>query len=368
MTYQNAGGDNATLFASAADWISPGGSEPGGGAVPYGTDPPAADGSKVILTDTDHIWGTSPGADSNWVWRSFTRGLNPIYMDPLDGDPAHTGVRRAMGQTLGYARRLALVNTTPRGDLTSTAHCLANPGSEYLVYQPGSGAFTVNLGATAGTYRVEWFRPSTGAFSLAPEITASGQKNFTPPFGGDAVLYLRSAALPAEKSIEVSINNPLDGSAYPANPASIPIRATATDRYGVIVQLELLAGNQVLGASANETCDLTWENVPPGTHTLTARATNDADEILVSSPVTILVGRPPEIHLFAVQNGIASFLLLGELGLRYRVDVSDNLTRWDNLVETSMFSLPGLSGGAAVIVDAASPGHPRRFYRASPIP
>jgi hypothetical protein len=368
MTYQNAGGDNATLFASAADWISPGGSEPGGGAVPYGTDPPAADGSKVILSDTDHIWGTSPGADSNWVWRSFTRGLNPIYMDPLDGDPAHTGVRRAMGQTLGYARRLDLVNTTPRGDLTSTAHCLANPGSEYLVYKPGGGAFNVNLGETAGTYRVEWFRPATGAFSLAPDITASGQQNFTPPFGGDAVLYLRSTNLPAEPSIDVSITYPLEGNSYADKPAAIPIRATATDRYGEVVQVELLAGDELLGVSEGEPHELTWDDVPPGTHTLIARATNDADETVVSEPVQIFVGSPPEIHLFTVDDGIVSFLLLGEIGLRYRVDVSDNLTQWDKLVETSMFSLPGLSGGAAVIVDAASTAFPRRFYRASPIP
>jgi hypothetical protein len=368
MTYQHAGGDNATLLASAAEWISPGGSEPGGGAIPYGTDPPAADGSKVILSDTDHIWGVSPDADSNWAWRSFTRGLNPIFMDPLDGDPAYTGVRRAMGQTLGYARRIDLASTTPRGDLTSTAHCLANPGSEYLVYKPGGGAFTVNLGADAGTYVVEWFRPSTGAFSLAPEITASGQKQFTPPFAGDAVLYLRNASHPAEESIEVSITYPLDGNNYSDIPASIPIRATATDRYGEIVQVELLAGEQVLGVSQNDPHELTWDDVPVGSHTLTARATNDAEVTVVSSPVRIFVGSPPEIHLFRVDGGIASFLLLGEISLRYRVDVSDNLAQWDKLLETSMFSLPGLSGGAAVIVDAASSGIPRRFYRASPIP
>jgi hypothetical protein len=368
MTYQNAGGDNATLFASAADWISPGGSEPGGGAVPYGTDPPAADGSKVILSDTDHIWGISPGTDSNWVWRSFTRGLNPIYMDPLDGDPAHTGVRRAMGQTLGYARRLALVNTTPRGDLTSTAHCLANPGSEYLVYQPGGGAFTVNLGETAGTYRVEWFRPSTGAFSLAPEITASGQKNFTPPFGGDAVLYLRNTHLIAEESITVSITYPLEGNSYSDNPAAIIIRATATDRYGEIVQVELLADVQLLGVSANEPYEMTWEDVPPGSHLLTARATNDADETLVSIPVQISVVSLPEIQSFTVDEGIVSFLLRGGINLRYRVDVSNDLASWALLVETSMVSLPGLSGGAVVIADAASADHPQRFYRASQIP
>jgi hypothetical protein len=368
MTYQHAGGDNATLFASSADWISPGGGAPGGGAVPYGTDPPAADGSKVILSDTDHIWGTSPGADSDWVWRSFTRGLNPIYMDPVDGDPAHTGVRRAMGQTLGYARRLDLVNTTPRGDLASTAHCLANPGSEIVVYKPGGGAFTVNLGATAGTYRVEWFQPATGAFSLAPEITASGTKQFTPPFGGDAVLYLRSIHLPAEESIDVRITDPIEGETYGDKPAAVAIRATASDRYGMILQVELLADGQLLGVSEAEPHDVEWNDVPPGSYTLTARATNDANESLVSHPVRIFVGSQPEIHSFSVDEGIASFLLRGEISQRYRVEVSEDLAAWVMLIETSMISLPGVSGGAAVIVDAASPDHPRRFYRAIQIP
>jgi hypothetical protein len=368
MTFQHAGGDNATLFASAADWISPGGSQPGGGAVPYGTDPPAADGSKVILTDTDHIWGTSPGANSNWVWRSFTRGLNPIYMDPYDGDPAHIGVRRAMGQTLGFARRLDLLNTAPRGDLTSTAHCLANPGSEFLVYKPGGGAFSVNLGATTGSYRVEWFQPATGAYSLEPEITASGQRQFTPPFSGDAVLYLRNLILPAEPSIEVRIAYPLEGESYSEKPATIAIRATATDRYGVIVQVELLAGEQLLGVSEAEPHDVIWNEVPPGSYTLTARAINDANESQVSFPVQISVGIQPQIHSFTFDEGIASFLLRGELSQRYRVDVSDDLASWVMLVETPMFSLPGISGGAAIIVDAASPDHPRRFYRASQIP
>ena len=48
--------------------------------APYQIDPPAADGRKVILTDTDHLWGI--GGDVAWVWKSFLRGLNPIFMDP----------------------------------------------------------------------------------------------------------------------------------------------------------------------------------------------------------------------------------------------------------------------------------------------
>src|SRR5262249_25826978 len=66
------------LNDSPADWISP--LAVGG----YDSDPPAATGSKVVVSDTDHIFGM--GGDPTWVWKSFLRGLNPILMDPYD-DP-----------------------------------------------------------------------------------------------------------------------------------------------------------------------------------------------------------------------------------------------------------------------------------------
>ena len=77
MTFQYKGGSNKTLLNSPADWISP--NNEGG----YRDNPPAADGTKVIITDTDHLWGI--GGNSAWVWKSFLRGPNPIFMDPYDG-------------------------------------------------------------------------------------------------------------------------------------------------------------------------------------------------------------------------------------------------------------------------------------------
>jgi len=61
------GPTNPELFDSPADWISP----------TEWSDPPAGDGRKVILLDTDHIGAVS----RTWVWKSFLRGHNPILMD-----------------------------------------------------------------------------------------------------------------------------------------------------------------------------------------------------------------------------------------------------------------------------------------------
>jgi hypothetical protein len=80
MTFQYRGGSNQTLFDSPAHWISP---NPEGG---YKDDPPANDGRKVVLNDTDHLWGI--GGTPAWAWKSLLRGLNPVFMDPYDGDPS----------------------------------------------------------------------------------------------------------------------------------------------------------------------------------------------------------------------------------------------------------------------------------------
>ena len=207
------GGDfpNHHLFKSPADWISPIESDSN---HPYSDNPSATDASKVSLLDTDHTYNNAAGdwarccwADSKWVWRSFTRGHSPIYMDPMDLtqsngiDSRHQykaaeilSARTAMGHTLNYAKKMNLAAMVPSTSLCSTTYCLVNPGNEYLVYQPYSGSLTVNI--QSGTYSYEWFNTATGSVAGAGRITDSGGiRSFTPPFSGPAVLYLKNKRL-----------------------------------------------------------------------------------------------------------------------------------------------------------------------------
>jgi hypothetical protein len=186
-------GSMAALLGSPADWISP---QNDGVSGDYQNNPPAADGRKVILSDTDHLWGV--GGDRVWVWKSFTRGLNPIYMDPLSKpdwvrstEAEMQGARQAMGDTRRFAERMNLAAMTPRPELASSGYCLARPGVEYVVYLPDGGEVTVDLTAARGTFAVEWMHPVDG--TIAPGKTCSGgdKRAFEAPFRGDAVLHIR---------------------------------------------------------------------------------------------------------------------------------------------------------------------------------
>ena len=59
-----------------------------------------------------------------------------------------------MGATRRLAGRIGLRSMTPHPKLSSTGHCLAAPGAEYVAYQPKSGG-EFRLELKAGTYRAE---------------------------------------------------------------------------------------------------------------------------------------------------------------------------------------------------------------------
>lgn len=199
------------ICGSPADWIQIGGAGP---ADEFATGGSATYTDKLLFLDTDHTpWHTQKNADSKsiqkWVWKTFARGHHPLMLEMYrHGDAMHPDqtrgeinhaydfVRRALGDTVAYSKRfqsLAQMIPTSAPAQCSTTYCLRNPGQDYLVYQPEEGAFTVNL--TAADYEFEWFDPAAGVIVQTGTITAgAGSRTFTPPFSGDAVLYLTLAS------------------------------------------------------------------------------------------------------------------------------------------------------------------------------
>jgi hypothetical protein len=224
MTWEWLYGNNQTLYNSPADWISLGGNLNLNTYVPPVTD--GSQSSKVIIADTDHLCGIC--GSQQWVWKSFTHGENPLFMDWYDpatssrgGDysnPNEQEVRRNLTYTRDFANRMNLVAMTPQPSLCSTGYCLANPGAtdaEYLVFLPSGatvssilgqlgihktaniylaadGSTLVDLSGSPGKLSVEWFNPSNGQRSYGGDVTGGASRTFTAPFSGDVVLYIHS--------------------------------------------------------------------------------------------------------------------------------------------------------------------------------
>jgi len=177
--------------ASGADWISP---RHGDLGVNWKANPPVATGAKVVIVDTDHLWGI--GGTADWVWKSFVRGHNPIYMDPYDrpynpGWPgANEGARIAMGQTLAMAETIGMATMLPNVPSCSTGYCLAGDSGR-VAYLPSGGSVTFS-GLGVATYRPEWLNVASGNKQVLPAIAVNGALALASPFGSTpAAVYLR---------------------------------------------------------------------------------------------------------------------------------------------------------------------------------
>jgi hypothetical protein len=157
-------------------------------------DPPANNTGKPGFVDMDHV--SAGSSDVGFVWSAFTRGYHfNLYDKPFES-PDSEGtdwqrVRRNVTQALMYAQRMDLASAVPHDDLSSTGFCLAQPGEQYVVYQPGDQPFEISGLETGERYHFEWYATQQGRAAGEGDITCAGaRRSFTPSNKG-MVLFLR---------------------------------------------------------------------------------------------------------------------------------------------------------------------------------
>ncbi|MBI5772109.1 MAG: hypothetical protein HZA89_00010 [Verrucomicrobia bacterium] len=186
-------GNNRMLFDSPADWVSPG-NEPAAAGVnfSFNRNPSPEFQGKIVVADTDHL-GWNVRRDHDWFWKQFCRGNHTWYLEWAYASPTEAvAARKGIGQTVAWSRKVNLAAMQPSTDAASTAYCLANPGREYLAYQPGRGSFTVDLRNSSATFSVAWFAPETEASQPGEAVRGGSVQSFTPPHDGPAVLHLKA--------------------------------------------------------------------------------------------------------------------------------------------------------------------------------
>lgn len=194
------------VFESPTEYVSPDRNAPDSDGEPYMLgrhtwgSAPFEKGDRPVILDTDHLWGL--GGDETWAWKSFCRGYHVLYMDrfsdmpwtffehPVWPLPSNKALRREMGRILALAEQMNLAEMTPRNRLSSTGYCLANPGREYVVYQPEGGPFSLRL--RAGRYECLWHDPGSGKSAGRTSVRSTGARvEVRPPIAGGVVAHLR---------------------------------------------------------------------------------------------------------------------------------------------------------------------------------
>jgi hypothetical protein len=154
---------------------------------------------KVVFNDTDHYIGVGT-VDAQWPWKSFMRGLYPIFLSEREPVEIQAAVKAAQRQTIAYAKKVRLGTLNPASDATvcSTGYCLFSVGNEYLMYSPSGSAGTIDLASVPESinFTVEYFNPADDVVVAAAHTSGGATKIFSPPsWDGAWVVYLRRVGL-----------------------------------------------------------------------------------------------------------------------------------------------------------------------------
>ncbi len=155
----------------------------------------------------------------------------------------------------------------------------------------------------------------------------------------------------------VTLARPTAGAQFLA-PAMIELEAEASDVDGAIRKVEFYAGATLLGEASVAPFRLSWTDVVAGSHTLSAKATDNAGSETRSGELTVTVLaslRSAEV----LADGSFRFRLAGEPGRPYVIEMSEDLARWTpwqtNTVATT---------GWMVVTEPVAEAFGHRYYRA----
>lgn len=168
---------------------------------------------------------------------------------------------------------------------------------------PATSAFSVMVNSVARTVRSVSISGTNVLLTLASPVvygnivTVAYTKPATNPLqtitGGQALTISAQSAInncisTTNQPPVISIFSPISGSIFRA-PATITITANASDINGTITKVEFFNGSIKLGERIAAPYSFVWKNVPRGTYSITASATDNLNSTTKSAPVSVTV-------------------------------------------------------------------------------
>lgn len=222
--------------------------------------------SKVSFFAGDHLIGVATNAPYTVTWTGYGSGKYSLFAKAVD---------TAGLSGLSTAVSVVVSNLPPVISLTSpTNKASFAPGSNIPLAANASDAndsvvkvsFLVNGRVIASVatppYATVWTNAQPGNYS----VTARAEDEFGRVVTSESAKISVSDAPPV-----VSITSPKNGDSF-GKPANVTFTADATDADDGVAKVSFFLDGQLIGGTSSAPYSLTWTNVPPGSHSIVARA------------------------------------------------------------------------------------------------
>jgi plastocyanin len=323
--------DLITISANASDDVSVASVEFFDGGISLGVDTSAPYSISKNLAAGQHT--LTAKATDNANLSTTSAGVN-ITVNAANQAPTVNLTSPANGATF---------NTTDT--ITISADATDSDGISQVEFLDGANSLGID---TSAPYSIS-INLAAGPHS----ITARATDNLSASATSTPVNITVNAV--ADNPPTVSITSP-GNSAFVA-PANVKIDASAEDPGGTVTKVEFFDGLTSIGVVTTAPYSIT-PTLQAGHHTITAVATDNANQNATSGVVTINVAVPPTLTITRVSATEYKLSATGTAAVPHIIQGSTNLTSW-----TDITTITPTRGGAINFTDTVAADLPFKFYR-----
>jgi len=254
--------------------------------------------------------GSSSSSPYSYVDTNMAAGGYSFYAVATDVNGVST-TSSTVTITVSAPSTPAVIITSPtngttflqNSTFTITANASETNGTIAQV-QYYSGSYLLAT-ATSAPYTASWLNATTGTFYVTAKATdTNGVSTMSSPITITVTSSSSSNSTTTTYSPVVSITSPANGSSFTAG-STITLNASASETNGTIAQVQFYNGSSLLGTDTSSPYSFTWGNVPAGTYSITAKATDANGVSTTSGAITVSVTSPssPTVSITSPANG-----------------------------------------------------------------
>jgi len=236
--------------------------------------------SKVAFYNGSTLLGTVTSSPYSFTWRNASVGnysLMAIAYDNSGNQTTSTAITVGVHGLPIVSMASNNTSFTAPASIILTATASENNGTiSKVAFYNGSSLLGI---ATSSPYNFTWNNVAAGTYSLTSVATDSG---------GVTTISSMVSVKVSPAGPTVSLTSPVNNASY-TTPANLILTASASETNGIISKVVFYNGSSIVGTATSSPYRLMWINVPSGTYSLTAKATDSVGVSTISTAVRVTI-------------------------------------------------------------------------------